>query len=61
MALGRQNNYISQVRKDSSMQRNLYTDLALEARELNPDITGVVEDKENDNGIEISRIMPRIL
>lgn len=38
------------------MQRNLYTDLALEARELNPDITGVVEDKENDNGIEISRI-----
>lgn len=38
------------------MQNSLYTDLALEARELNPDISGVMEDKETDNGIEITRI-----
>ena len=28
------------------MQKNIYTDLALEARELNPALSGVEEEKE---------------
>jgi spore protease len=34
----------------------LYTDLALEARSLDPDIPGVKEDSETRNGVNISRI-----
>lgn len=34
----------------------LYTDLALEARELNPDIKGVTEETEKSGGIEVTRI-----
>lgn len=34
----------------------IYTDMALEARELHPDLPGIVEQKESIDGIEISRI-----
>lgn len=33
-----------------------YTDLAMEARELDPDIKGVTEEKDEKDGVEISRI-----
>ena len=33
-----------------------YTDLAMEARELDPDIKGVTEEKDVKDGVEISRI-----
>ena len=32
------------------MQKNIYTDLALEARELNPALSGVEEEKEEGQG-----------
>lgn len=35
---------------------SIYTDLAMELRELNPDINGVEEQQENDGEIEIKRI-----
>ncbi len=36
--------------------RGIYTDLAAELRELSPDIKGVVEEKDADGEIEITRI-----
>ena len=38
------------------MQSNIYTDLAREAREINPDLPGVTEQEEKYDDIEISRI-----
>ena len=38
------------------MEKNIYTDLALEAREMNPAIDGVLEDEEKLDGLTISRI-----
>ena len=38
------------------MQKNIYTDLALEARELNPALSGVEEEKEEGQGLAVSRI-----
>lgn len=34
----------------------IYTEMAVEARELNPDLPGIVEQNENIEGIEVSRI-----
>lgn len=34
----------------------LYTDLAVEARELNPEVQGVTEEKSSVEGIEVTRI-----
>jgi len=38
------------------MQNAIYTDLAMESRELNPDISGVSEQSETREGLSISRI-----
>lgn len=38
------------------MNSGIYTDLAMEARELNPQVSGVVEQNEADGEIQISRI-----
>lgn len=38
------------------MPNNIYTDLAMEARELHPELLGVVEEKDERPGITISRI-----
>ncbi|MDR0840243.1 MAG: GPR endopeptidase [Christensenellaceae bacterium] len=38
------------------MQSSIYTDLAMEARELHPELQGVVEQSEESEGIRISRI-----
>lgn len=38
------------------MQNAIYTDLAMESRELNPDISGVSEQTDTRDGLSISRI-----
>lgn len=38
------------------MQKNIYTDLAMEARELNPALQGIEEEKEEGQGLTVSRI-----
>ena len=38
------------------MQKNIYTDLAMEARELNPALEGIEEEKEEGQGLTVSRI-----
>ena len=38
------------------MPNNIYTDLAMEARELHPELQGVVEENDERPGIAISRI-----
>lgn len=38
------------------MQKNIYTDLALEARELNPALSGGRRGKEEGQGLAVSRI-----
>lgn len=38
------------------MPKSIYTDLAMEARELNPALQGVIEQNEEGDGISISRI-----
>ena len=38
------------------MQKNIYTDLAMESRELNPQLQGVVEQQEESEGVAVSRI-----
>lgn len=38
------------------MPKSIYTDLAMEARELNPALQGVIEQTEEGEGISISRI-----
>lgn len=38
------------------MQKSIYTDLAMESRELNPELQGVTEQTEEGEGINISRI-----
>ena len=38
------------------MPKSIYTDLAMESRELNPELQGVLEQNEEGEGISISRI-----
>ncbi|MBR2328814.1 MAG: GPR endopeptidase, partial [Clostridia bacterium] len=38
------------------MANSIYTDLAMESRELNPDIQGVTEQTEETEGYAVSRI-----
>ena len=38
------------------MQKSIYTDLAMESRELNPELQGVKEQTEEGYGVNISRI-----
>lgn len=38
------------------MANNIYTDLAAEAREMNPDIPGITEDNHEGDGFSVSRI-----
>lgn len=38
------------------MPKSIYTDLAMEARELSPEISGITEESGEDGGISISRI-----
>lgn len=38
------------------MQKSIYTDLAQEARELHPELTGISEEKRTEGGVSVSRI-----